>query len=97
MSTIFDFYLRGKILGCPTVGVKTIRRGLGETEIGDLDHGVVVLVHKQDVLRLDIPVYDLAVMQVLNSLEYVLHQRTRIYFVVMPECFEAVKEVTSSH
>ena len=77
--------------------MQTVGHRFGEAEIGDFDGGVVVFVHEENVLRLDIAVDDVLVVQILDHFQHVLHQRSRLHFVVPPQLDDPIEEVAARH
>lgn len=77
--------------------MKAVGDRLGESEIGDFDGGVVVLVHEENVLGLDIAMHDVPMVEIVDHFQHVLHQRPRLHLVVSPQLDDSVEEIAARH
>ena len=77
--------------------METVGDRLGESEIGDFDGGVVVLVHEENVLGLDIAMHNVPMVQIVDHFQHVLHERTRLHLVVSPQFDDSVEEIAARY
>lgn len=77
--------------------METVGDRLGESEIGDFDGGVVVLVHEENVLGLDIAMHNVPMVQIVDHFQHVLHERPRLHLVVSPQFDDSVEEIAARH
>mmetsp|Transcript_49279 Transcript_49279/g.140752 ORF Transcript_49279/g.140752 Transcript_49279/m.140752 type:complete len:255 (+) Transcript_49279:234-998(+) len=66
-------------------------RHLGQPEVADLDVGVAVPAHQQDVLGLHVAMHDSLRMQESNGLEHLAHDHCRLGLLVVPSRADAVE------